>query len=203
MQLGDIANIKTGLVLSRKKVEIEYEAKATYKLLSLKNIGEDGTFINESFEEFASNDILDDHYFTQEGDVLIRLSHPYTAVYIDKKHSGLLVPSYFAMIKVYDTGILPQYLAWYLNTKNVKFELERSQFGTRIPSTNQHALKSIPIKVPPLSRQKALMELYMLHQKEKRLYQQLIEEKEKLFQGIAQQLIGGYQHDGKSDARKN
>lgn len=79
MQLGDIANIKTGLVLSRKKVEIEYETKAIYKLFSFKNIGEDGTFIHESFEEFANNGILDDHYFTKEGDVLIRLSQPYAA----------------------------------------------------------------------------------------------------------------------------
>ena len=148
-------------------------------------------FVNKSFEKFTSNEILDEHYFTKEGDILIRLSQPYTAVYIDEQHSGLLVPSYFAIIKIHYMGILPQYLAWYLNTKSVKFELERSQFGSRIPSTNQHVLKNIPIEIPPISKQKALIELYRLHQKEKYLYRKLIEEKELLFQGIAQQLLGG------------
>lgn len=189
MQLGDIAKIKTGLVLSRKKAEMEYTAKATYKLLSLKNISEDGFIENDSFEEFISNDELEDHYFTKEGDVLMRLSQPYTAVCIDKEYSGLLIPSYFAIIKVDQSKVMPRYIAWYLNTWNVKKELERSQSGSRIPSTNQHVLKTIPIIAASLSKQKELIELYQLHQKEKRLYKKLIEEKELLFQGIAQQIL--------------
>ncbi len=191
MQLGEIAQVKTGLVLSRKKAEIEYDVKATYKLLSLRNVNEDGLIDNDSFDDFASNEELDDHYFTMEGDVLIRLSQPYTAIYIDKDHSDLLVPSYFAIIKVNEAKALPQYVAWYLNTMNTKKELERSQAGSRIPSTNQHAIKNIPIVLSPISKQKVLIELYQLHQKEKLLYTKLIEEKELLFQGVTQQIIGG------------
>lgn len=191
MKLGDIAQIKTGLVLSRKKADLEYKVKASYKLLSLKNVSEEGIIIDERFDEFISKDTLDSRYFTREGDILIRLSEPYTAVYISSEHSGLLIPSYFAIIKVKDHSILPQYLAWYLNTNYVKFELERSQFGTRIPSTNQNAIKNIPIKLYPVSKQKMLIELYQLHQKEKVLYKKLMEEKEQLFKGITQHLLGG------------
>ncbi|WP_374718038.1 restriction endonuclease subunit S [Neobacillus sp.] len=191
MQLGAIAEIKTGLVLSRKKAEIEFAAKATYNLLSLKNISEDGTILNESFDEFISNEVLEEHYFTKEGDVLIRLSQPYTAVYIDKEQTGLLVPSYFAIIKVDEKKVLPQYVAWYLNTPNVKKELERSQAGSRIPSTNQHTIKKIPIVLPPISKQKVLIELYQLHHREKLLYKKLIEEKELYFQRVSQQVLGG------------
>ncbi|WP_175987069.1 restriction endonuclease subunit S [Bacillus sp. Marseille-Q1617] len=191
MHLGEIAQIKTGLVLSRKKAEFEYDAKARYKLLSLKNISEDGAIVNELFDEFISNDDLDDHYFTEECDVLMRLSQPYTAVFIDKDHTGLLVPSYFAIIKVNETKVLPQYAAWYLNTLNVKKELERSQAGSRIPSTNQHAIRNIPIMLTSISKQQMLIELFQLHQREKMLYKKLIEEKELLFQGVTQQIIGG------------
>ncbi len=137
MQLGDIAEIKTGLVLSRKKAEVEFDARAKYKLLSLKNISDDGMIVNDSFDEFVSKDRLDDHYFTEEGDVLMRLSQPYTAVYINKEHRGLLVPSYFVIIKVHQTKVLPQYLAWFLNSVKVKHELDKSHAGSRIPSTNQ------------------------------------------------------------------
>lgn len=195
MKLGDIAQIKTGLVLSRKKAEIEYDAKASYKLLSLKNVSEEGIIINEAFDKFISNDSLDPHYFTEEKDILMRLSQPYTAVYIDREYSGLLVPSYFAIIKVKDKSIFPRYLAWYLNTSYVKFELERSQFGSRIPSTNQNAIKNIPIEVSPISKQKVLIELYQLHQREKMLYRKLIEEKELLFQGVTQKILGGRKND--------
>lgn len=191
MQLGEIAQIKTGLVLSRKKAEFEFDSKARYKLLSLKNISEDGAIVNELFDEFKSNDNLDDHYFTEEGDVLMRLSQPYTAVFIDKNHTGLLVPSYFAIIKVDQAKVLPQYAAWYLNSLNVKKELERSQAGSRIPSTNQHAIRNIPIMLASISKQQILIELFQLHQREKMLYKKLVEEKELLFQGVTQQILGG------------
>lgn len=191
MQLGEIAQIKTGLVLSRKKAEFEYDAKARYKLLSLKNISEDGAIVNELFDEFISNDDLDDHYFTKEGDVLMRLSQPYTAVFIDKDHTGLLVPSYFAIIKLNEVKVLPQYAAWYLNSLSVKKELERSQAGSRIPSTNQHAIRNIPIMLASISKQQYLIELFQLHRREKMLYKKLIEEKELLFQGVTQKILGG------------
>lgn len=189
MQLGDIAQIQTGLVLSRKKAEMPYEAKATYRLLTLKNISEDGFIENDSFEMFTSRDELDDRYFTAEGDVLMRLNQPYTAVYVDKDHTGLLIPSYFAVIKVNQAKVLPQYLAWYLNTSNVKKELERSQAGSRIPSTNQHVIRNLSFELLPTSKQKTLIELYQLHQKEKMLYRKLMEEKELYFQTIVQQIL--------------
>ncbi|UOQ49620.1 restriction endonuclease subunit S [Gracilibacillus caseinilyticus] len=189
MQLGDIAKIKTGLVLSRKKANAEYDAKAKYNLLTLRNISEDGIIHNESFEVFVSKDELDNHYFTEEGDVLMRLSHPHTSVYIDKQHRGLLVPSYFAIIKADQTEFLPEYVAWYLNSSEVKKELERSQAGSRIPSTNKNVLKTLPVAKTTLSKQKALIELLMLHQKEKTLYKMLIEEKELWFKGISNQIL--------------
>ncbi|EJS03868.1 restriction endonuclease subunit S [Bacillus cereus] len=189
MRLGDIAKIKTGLVLSRKKAEVNYNAKAKYKLITLKNITDDGFIDNDTYEEFVSNDELDNQYFTKEGDVLIRLSHPNTAVFIEEQHSGLLIPSYFAIIKVDQKKFLPEYIAWYLNSVIVKKELERSQSGSRIPSTNQNVLKTLPVVWTTLSKQKALIELKRIHQKEKKLYKELIKEKELLFQGISQQIL--------------
>lgn len=189
MFLGDIAEIKTGLVLTRKKATIEYNVQATYKLLTLKNIEEDGRFNDEPFEEFQSNEKLDQHYFTSEGDVLIRLSYPNTAVCVSKQQSGLLVPSYFAIIKVDYTRFLPEYVAWFLNLDIVKRELERSQAGTRIPTTNKNVLKMIKVSPISLSKQQAMTELLKLYHREKSLYQKLVDEKEQLFKAFSQKII--------------
>ncbi|WP_233880293.1 restriction endonuclease subunit S [Virgibacillus halodenitrificans] len=189
MQLREIAIVKTGLVLSRKKAEFDHETMATYKLITLRNITNDGTIDSTTYEEFKSNDVLDSHYFTQEGDVLLRLSNPNTAVYIDKEASGLLIPSYFAIIKVDKSKLLPEFLAWYLNTKEVKKEFERFQSGTRIPSTNQNIIKTLPISITTIDKQKVLIDIYRLHLKEKELYRMLIEEKEKRFAGLSKQLL--------------
>jgi len=189
MQLREIAVVKTGLVLSRKKAEFEHEIMATYRLITLRNIANDGTIDSTTYDEFKSNDVLESHYFTQEGDVLIRLSHPNTAVYIDKEASGLLIPSYFAIIKVDKSKLLPEFLAWYLNSKEDKKEFERFQSGTRIPSTNQNVIKTLPVSVTTIDKQKVLIDIYRLHLKEKELYRVLIEEKEKWFAGLSKQIL--------------
>ncbi|KYQ86410.1 MULTISPECIES: restriction endonuclease subunit S [Thermoactinomyces] len=195
MRLGEIAQIRTGLVLSRKKAGLD-TTKVTYQLLTLKNISEDGMIVNKDFEVFISRDELDDRYFTEEGDVLMRLSQPYTAIYIDQEYRGLLIPSYFAIIKVDQNKVMPQYIAWYLNTFNVKKDLERYQSGSRIPSTNKDVIRKLPVIITSMSMQKILIELYKIHQTEKNLYKNLIKEKEKRFQGMTQYIIKGhYQED--------
>ncbi|GLG01212.1 hypothetical protein Alches_12510 [Alicyclobacillus hesperidum subsp. aegles] len=180
MKLGQVAGIKTGLVLTRKKAEVDYDVKAQYRLVTLKNISLDGTFSDEAFELFQSNDELDADHFTQVGDILVRLSHPYTTVYIQEEQQGLLIPSYFAVIRLYSSVVAPAFVAWYLNTERVKNELLKHQTGTNIPTTNKSALAQVDIPRVPIEKQRMIIELNALHQKEIGLYQQLIKEKQKL-----------------------
>ncbi|KYD21065.1 restriction endonuclease subunit S [Caldibacillus debilis] len=189
MYLGEIARIKVGLVVSRKKAEVDLEVKAEYPLISLKNIQADGTFTDEPIEMFKSKEVLDAEFFTREGNILVRLSHPNTAVLIDKEQEGLLIPSYFANVEIIDTNVLPGYVAWYLNTDKVKGELLKSQTGTHIPSTNKQILEKISIPELDLDKQQKITEIQQLYRKEKRLYQKLMAEKEKFYKAITYSII--------------
>lgn len=189
MKLGKIAEIKTGLVLTRKKAKIIYEIEEEYRLITLKNIEYDGVFNEEPFEIFQSNDVLDNQYFTQEGDILIRLTHPNTVVYINKEQSNLLVPSYFAIIKLKTNDFIPQYITWYLNSEKVKKELIRSQTGTVISSTNKSVLSSIDIVEMSLDEQKKIADIQELYWREKYLLGRLMEEKEKYYKALTTKLI--------------
>lgn len=189
MKLKDIAEIKTGLVLSRKRAEIEFEVKSKYKLITLKNIEDDGIFNSNPFEVFESNEELDDQYFTKTGDILMRLSYPNTAVCIGKQQENLLVPAYFAIISPYTKKFMSEYIAWYLNSSETKKELLKSQIGTVIPSTNKNTLGSLNIKYIPLERQSLIVNVQKLHCKEKKLLRQLIMEKEKLYKGVSNHII--------------
>lgn len=189
MYLGEIARIKVGLVVSRKKAVVDLEVKAEYPLISLKNIQADGTFTDEPIEIFKSKEVLDAEFFTREGNILVRLSHPNTAVLIDKEQEGLLIPSYFANVEIIDTNVLPGYVAWYLNTDKVKGELLKSQMGSHIPSTNKQILEKISIPELDLSKQQMITELQQLYRKEKRLYQKLMAEKEKFYKAVTYSII--------------
>ncbi|TCT17575.1 hypothetical protein EDD68_12823 [Melghiribacillus thermohalophilus] len=189
MQLGEIAEIKTGLVLTRKKAKLESETKATYQLISLHNIHEDGMFNNKPFEDFRSNSVLDRKYFTEKGDILFRLTYPHTAVYIKEEYEGLLVPSSFGIIKIFSNLFHPQYIAWFLNRNYVKYLLKREQRGSVITSTNKNILKQLEIKGISLEKQRKIVQLLQLHQKEKQLYEKLMQEKNRMFNHITKIII--------------
>jgi len=189
MLLGKISDIKSGLVLIRKKANIKYEIKETYNLITIKNIDDDGELNNEPYDLFESNDTLDSSYFTEEYDILLRLNHPNTAVFIDKQHIGLLVPSYFAIIKITSNKFLPEYVAWYLNSDNVKNELLKSQTGTYIPSTNKSVLNSIDIKLLTLEEQRNIIKFKNLYIKEQELLKNLMKEKNKHYKAIVQKIL--------------
>lgn len=179
MKLEMIGDINLGVALNRKKADFDFNVKKRYPVISVSNIEEEGYFNNKGFEYFPSTELLPKKYFTEEGEVLMRLTHPNTAVYISEKQEDLLVPSYFVKIKITDKNYLPEYVAWYLNSEETKRELQKVQSGTRVTSTSKKVLETLLIKELSIKNQKRIVDLVQLHQKEKSLYEKLIKEKEK------------------------
>jgi len=189
MKLGKISEIESGLILSRKRARNEFELVKEYKVLSLNNIEVHGDFNESSLESFASNDLLDEHYFTKTGDIILRLNEPYTAVYIQEHHAGVLIPSYFVSIQIMNNKFLPEYVSWYLNTKRVKKHFLRLQSGTMTPNINQKLLRDLDIPPLSLDEQERITALNQLYLKECRLLKRLIDEKDMYYQGLTDQLI--------------
>jgi len=187
--LGDIADIRIGLVITRKKARNDSETKAKYKLITLKNIELDSSFNDEEFEFFNSTEILSEEYLTEEGDILMRMSEPHTAVYIDKTKKDLLIPSYFAIIKVKDSKFLPEYVAWYLNTSKIKKEIKRNQTGGTVILISISNIGELNIENIPIEKQNNIIKINNLKSKELKLITKLIEEKEKLYNAINESFI--------------
>lgn len=189
MKLKNIANIDSGLVTTRKKARIEYDIEENYKLLNLNAIDEFGTINQNELHEFESIESLSNQYFTQEDDILIRLSEPYTAVYINHKNTGILIPSYFVKLQIKDSAYKAGYIAWYLNSQRVKREFFRSQSGTRVSSINQKLILDLDIPEKTLEEQELIVNIYKLHLRENELNKQLVELRKEQFSGITQKLL--------------
>jgi len=187
--LKDIADIRIGLVITRKKAYIDSEIKTKYKLITLKNIELNGSFNDEKFETFDSTEILSEEYLTKEGDILMRMSEPHTVIYIDKTKEGLLIPSYFAIIKVKDSNFLPEYVAWYLNASKIKKEIKKNQTGGTVVLISIGNIGELKIKKIPLEKQKKIVVINKLKNKELQLLTKLMQEKEKLYDSICESLL--------------
>lgn len=190
MKIENIADLSPGLVITRKKSRNSDDVVATYKLLNLNAVNDRfGTIDENLLSDFNSREELEEHYFTKEGDILVRLNEPFTAIYIGKDEENILIPSYFIKLKINKEVYNPWYLIWYLNSNNIKREFLRNQSNTLIPSINQKIVKNL--KIPEISKikQDNIAELYRLHIEEMMILNRLIDLKFEEFKGYTDILL--------------
>lgn len=179
MTISEIAAVRTGLVTARKKKEASSSCTYNYRLLNLKCISNEG-YINESYiESYELSSELKEDYLTQMGDILVRLSTPYTAVLIERPElCGIVVPSHFAIIRVDKRFASPEYIYWSLNRdKNRITMMQNSSGSTAFGTISSGLIASLPITLLPLNEQNIMGNLLRLTEREQELLNKLAEEK--------------------------
>ncbi|MBS3970476.1 MAG: restriction endonuclease subunit S [Clostridia bacterium] len=184
MKLGEIAKVSSGLVVARKKANLDPKYK--YRMLTLRSFEEEGWLNINHLEEFGSSEIIKPQYLTEKGDIIVRLSSPNTAVSISDGLEGLLIPSLFAIIRLTSDRINPEYLTLYLNSEAAKKQFIKESFGTALTIIRTSFLKDIEIKEQSVDKQRKLEHITRLYLQEKKLLKDLAREKEKLYRSILQ-----------------
>ena len=177
INLDEYSSIRTGLVLSRKEA-LPGEKCQIYPALSLKNVTEDGQILLTDIENYSAVEPLKEEYFTQEGDVLLRLSAPYTAIILTRKETGLLVPSHFAIIRTKEI-VDPRYLRWWLAKKR-KWFYKIASGGAMMGTISSGYVAQMPFEPPPLEKQRKIGEMFELLNREQLLLSLLAAKKKQL-----------------------
>ena len=179
MTINDIAVVRTGLVTARKKKDAASLGTYKYQLLNLRCIANEGYIEKGYIETYELSEELKDDYLTRMGDILIRLSAPYTAVLINKPElCGIVVPSHFAIIRVDERYALPGYVFWVLRREKNKITMMQNSSGsTAFGTISSGLISSLSITLLPLHEQQIIGELLCLSEREQELLQKLSEEK--------------------------
>ena len=179
MKLGNIAAVRSGLVLSRKQAREAPGIK--YPLLNLRSINPGGYVDTEQLDVFAASEYLSLDYLSQVGDVIIRLSAPYTAVLIDEATAGMVVSSNFVIIRVDRREILPEYLFWLLNTPDIRREIYENTGSNMLGAVKAKFFSDYELTPLPLAEQTRIADMHALAIKETRLLLQLADAKAKYY----------------------
>ena len=182
MKLGTVATIRSGLVLSRK---LSRELSPfRYPLLNLRAIHPDGYILSDSLEVFYATEPLRQEYLTQQGDIIIRLSIPYTAILIDSGMVGMVVSSNFAIIRLNQDCILPEYLLWLLNTADTKKKVYESSSSNMLSAVRPTFFAELELLPFNLANQEKIAKLNLLAKRETWLLKKLAEEKERYYVAV-------------------
>lgn len=195
--LGDIATVRTGLVVARKKAKLDSPQHIKYEQISLRYFSTGIKLDKPEKEEdiFISAEEIAGKYLTQEGDVVVRLRAPSSAVYIEKEDEGLLIHSLLAVIRVQSNQVDAKYLAYYLNAQTTQRILKQDVKGTAIPMLKTKDLEQLAITLPPIEKQKELVQFLELADKERVLLHHLAQEKQRLSQAVLDTIIQQHKED--------
>ena len=187
MKLEKLCSIKTGTPVSRAKAAASEEYVRPARVLIPRAMSE-GSIVDE---ELAIEEIgeVKSELFTREGDVILKLSTPYDAVYIDGNHEGILVTSFGMILRAKeDAPLRMQYLSMFLNHPKTRFVLQAVSTGTSagMATLKRRTVADIDIPLLPLGRQEKLAELFQAAKERNREYRRLIELSDEL---VASQMI--------------
>lgn len=189
MNLTNISEVQTGLVLVRKRADAKDKDTHKYHMLTLKSFEPQGVLNEHELDVFFSKEKLENKYLTNKGDVIIRLTAPYTAICINDMQEGLVIPSNFAIIRLRKQKFIPEFIALFLNSEIIGKKFFKSAISTTIPLIKTTHLRDVDIPEKTLEMQKKIVELNQLQVKEKILLSHLMEEKDKLAKATINKII--------------
>jgi len=180
--LLDIADLQFGLY--EKPVE-----SGTAIYLQVKDFDLNNQFSNEPSAFLNLNDKSSKHLL-RDGDVIFVAKGFRTFAWTYKESLGpAIASSIFFVIKVDKTEILPEYLTTLFNSTAYHQIFQQLGAGSSIPSMRKSELEALKIYIPSLELQKKTVTINELHLQELQLTTQIMDEKQKYYNSIINQLI--------------
>ena len=172
-KLVDVADIQSGLVLSRKEAKPHSEKVYKYQRLNLRSINNDDIVNIKTLNEFYAHEKVDNQFITKENEIVMRLFAPLQPVLITAAFTGYVVPSQFAIIRINSGDILPDYLCCYLSQHNVLNGLAAMDSGQATRGIRISTLSDIQIPIVEVNKQKIIIAIAGLQKKINALHLEL------------------------------
>ena len=190
-KISEIADIQSGLVLSRKAAKGNNNAHQ-YQRLTLKSVTEDSLLDVASFETYAASEAIDEQFITKENDIIIRLFAPVCATLIKKENEGLVVPSQLAIIRLKNgCPYLPGYLSVYLTNER---SLENLIVGAGMSAQKIIKVGNVAeLEIPwlPIDKQRIISDIANEQLNIVALYKKIIEQETLRTKSVIKDIIGG------------
>lgn len=194
MKLEDFAEVIVGQIMTRVTTDGNDEGK-TIRVLSPKAISNGVINIDDVGTAVIYKEI-DNDKFTRKGDVVIKLSTPYDAAYITANTAGLVIPSFCAIIRKFDSKINSEYLSAFLNSRYVRDYLTAKVSGGVRPMVKVTDIRSLEIPNISEADMKDIGEAFILSGKKKEVLLEMIRTEEQIMNTIVMNsIIGGMRNE--------
>lgn len=131
---------------------------------------------------------IKDKYYLSMNEILLSNKGDFQA-FVWKGQAKIMASSAFYRITICDKNFLPEYVALYLNSVPGKAQLCLRQNTVRISTITISDVKDIDIPLIPMEKQRKLVELFLLYEKESSIMERIAQNRKKLINSILSQTI--------------
>jgi restriction endonuclease S subunit len=182
VKLKEIANIQFGYYGQPRK-------DGTIPYLQAKHFNEFGQYIGEN-DTFLEEDPKAMANLLQNEDILfVAKGFRFYATLYKEEFGNAIASSIFFILRSDKTRIIPAYLVSVLNLPKNLLHFQQSGAGSTIPSIRKNELADFTFNLIPLEQQQKVVVLQEIYLKDIELTNNIIKEKQKLFQTTISKII--------------
>lgn len=186
MTLENMASVTTGQIMTRVTADNETgeQVVENVKVLVPKAIVS-GVIVKENLGDAELGKQIDDEKYTHEGDVVIKLSTPYDAAYVDEENAGVAIPSFCAAIRITDNDKMDaRYLTAFLNSSYVRDELTAKVVGSARPMIKITDIRALEVPELNMKDMQDIGKAFVLSGLKKAILQEMIDNETKLMENV-------------------
>jgi hypothetical protein len=181
--VGELAHISSGYPLRVSAEELE---PGDIAFVQLKNVGEPH---GVSWQDVARITLPSkrEPAWLSLGDVLFSSRGAKTLAYpITTLPSRAVCGPQFFVIAISDSHlVLPEFLAWQINQKPAQNYFDKESTGSFVQNIRKSVLEQLPIALPSLEKQRLIVQFWRTAEREREIFQQLIEATDAQLNAIA------------------
>lgn len=188
-ELGQLVHIRSGYTFRSPP---EHASDGEVRALQMRDVSLDNGINHETMVRFHW-DTQSTPSFVRPGNVLVlsraqRSSHFY-AVVVPAGLEKVVASNHFYILEIKRQAVIPEYLAWYLNSPMAQKYFVSMAAGTVIPHLSRSILETLPVEIPDYITQTQIVDMDQLFRREEELTRQLLEKRKTLREAILTQLL--------------
>lgn len=184
MKLKEIAQLSTGFSFRAK---IKHDPKGDTRVIQMSDVDKHRGVLTEKLLSISNFDPRSKRYFLNAGDVImVSKGYNIDAFVVPGGLDKVVAVNSFLVMKPDIDKILPEYLAWFLNSKRTQHFFKAMAAGTNVPNLSIKALEALDVKLPSMDEQLSISEMDMLKRREVYLHQEIAAKKEQLIDELLQ-----------------
>ncbi len=181
--LGDVAAIAAGYPLRGAADEL---ASGDVAIVQMRNVDADGGVNWREVQRIALPSKRPPA-FLAVGDIIFTTRGTRNfALALDTVEGEAVCSPHFFVIRVLDANrIAPAFLAWQINQRTAQEYLQREATGSHILNIRREVIENLPLSIPPLATQRAIVALADAARAERAALTKLIENRNQQIEAIA------------------